>query len=205
MKFEEFKLDESGLVPVIIQDERTSEILMLGYMNQEAYEKTLETNKVHFFSRSRKKLWLKGETSSNFLNVVSITSDCDNDTLLVKANPDGPTCHTGEKSCFFNNIKEADVDKSSYILFKLYDLISDRIVNEKEGSYTNYLLRKGIDKISNKIAEESIQTVIACKNGDKRDIIFETTDLMYHLLVMLNDMDIPLEEIFMELNNRYRG
>ncbi len=205
MKFEEFKLDENGLLPVIIQDERTSEILMLGYMNEEAYEKTLETNKVHFFSRSRKKLWLKGETSSNFLNVISITSDCDNDTLLIKAKPDGPTCHTGEKSCFFNSIKEADIDKSSYILFKLYDLISDRIVNEVEGSYTNYLLRKGIDKISNKIAEESIQTVIACKNGDKRDIIFETTDLMYHLLVMLNDMEIPLEEIFMELNNRYRG
>ena len=213
MDFKDFKLDDSGLLPVIVQNYKTGKVLMLGYMNEEAYNNTLKTGKVNFYSRSRKTQWLKGETSGNFLNVVSIKSDCDNDTLLVNADPVGPTCHTGSESCFFNDIVKSDKEESAQILFTLQDTINQRKEDIKkletmptkyEGSYTQYLLIEGTDKICKKIGEESAETIIAAKNDDKEEIICEASDLIYHLLVLLNDRGVKIEDIFSKLNNRHK-
>ena len=213
MDFKDFKLDDSGLLPVIVQNYKTGKVLMLGYMNEEAYNNTLKTGKVNFYSRSRKTQWLKGETSGNFLNVVSIKSDCDNDTLLVNADPVRPTCHTGSESCFFNNIVKSDKEESAQILFTLQDTINQRKEDIKklekmptkyEGSYTQYLLIEGTDKICKKIGEESAETIIAAKNDDKEEIICEASDLIYHLLVLLNDRGVKIEDIFSKLNNRHK-
>ncbi len=201
---ENIKFDEKGLIPAIVQDSKTLEVLMLGYMNKEAYEKTLKTKKVHFYSRSRNKLWLKGESSKNYLYLESLNLDCDNDTVLVKVNPAGPTCHTGEVSCFFKKIIESEKNIDQGILFKLYNLIEDRKENPIEGSYTNYLLEKGIDKILKKVGEEAAETIIACKNEDREEIVYETSDLLYHLIVMLSERGVLLEEIFIKLNERYK-
>ncbi len=206
MSFEQLKFDEYTLLPAIVQNYKTGKILMLGYMNKESFEKTLETNQVWFYSRSRQKLWLKGETSKNYLQVVEILSDCDDDTILVKAKPVGPTCHTGEESCFFNQIKTNEsTNFDNAILFKLYDIIEDRKKNPVEGSYTNYLFDKGIDKILKKVGEESAETIIAAKNDSREEIIYETSDLIYHLLVMLSDKNVAPEEIFKTLENRHKG
>ncbi|RGD75157.1 bifunctional phosphoribosyl-AMP cyclohydrolase/phosphoribosyl-ATP diphosphatase HisIE [Anaerofustis stercorihominis] len=213
MDFKDFKLDDSGLLPVIVQNYKTGKVLMLGYMNEEAYNNTLKTGKVNFYSRSRKTQWLKGETSGNFLNVVSIKSDCDNDTLLVNADPVGPTCHTGSESCFFNDIVKSDKEESAQILFTLQDTINQRKEDIKklekmptkyEGSYTQYLLIEGTDKICKKIGEESAETIIAAKNDDEEEIICEASDLIYHLLVLLNDRGVKIEDIFSKLNNRHK-
>lgn len=213
MEFKDFKLDESGLLPVIVQNYKTKKVLMLGYMNEQAYNDTLKTGKVNFYSRSRKTQWLKGESSKNYLNVVSISSDCDNDTLLVNANPDGPTCHTGAESCFFNDIVKADKDESAEILFTLQDTITQRkegiktlekMPTKYEGSYTQYLLIEGIDKICKKIGEESAETIIAAKNNDKEEITAEASDLIYHLLVLLNERGVNIEDIFKKLNSRHK-
>jgi phosphoribosyl-ATP pyrophosphohydrolase/phosphoribosyl-AMP cyclohydrolase len=186
-----------GLIPVIIQDEQSLEVLMLGYMNQEAYDKTVAENKVTFFSRSKKRLWTKGETSNNFLHVKSMHIDCDNDTLLIKVSADGPTCHTGSRSCF-------KTDYNQNFILKLEDIIADRYTNPKEGSYVNKLQSKGLNKIAQKVGEEAVETVIAALNETETDMINESSDLVFHLLVLLREKGLNLERIAKNLEERHK-
>ena len=190
------KLD--GLVPSIIVDSTTNQVLMLGFMNKEALSKTIEKEKVVFFSRTKNKLWLKGETSGNYLNVVSINSDCDNDTLLIYAKPDGPTCHTGSYSCF----TEVDQDNIKFLDY-LFKLIKQRKSELPENSYTTTLFKRGSDRIIQKVGEEAIESVIAAKNKDKVEIINEASDLVFHLLVMLTDQEIEFSEVISNLQKRH--
>ena len=186
-----------GLVPVIIQDEQTLEVLMLGYMNREAYDKTVAENRVTFYSRSKKSLWTKGETSGNYLQVKDIHMDCDNDTLLIKVKPSGPTCHTGERSCF----------KTAYnqnFILQLENIIADRYENPQEGSYVNKLHRKGLNKIAQKVGEEAVETVIAALNETETDLINESSDLFFHLLVLLKEKGLSLEKIAANLESRHK-
>ncbi|MDP3468939.1 MAG: bifunctional phosphoribosyl-AMP cyclohydrolase/phosphoribosyl-ATP diphosphatase HisIE [Daejeonella sp.] len=187
-----------GLVPVIIQDEQTLEVLMLGYMNAEAYQKTLSENKVTFFSRTKNRLWTKGEESGNFLNVVSISEDCDNDTLLIKVNPVGATCHKGNRSCF-------DTAFNQNFIFELEKIIEDRYANPLEGSYVNKLRNKGLNKIAQKVGEEGVETVIAALNETENDLINEASDLVFHLLVLLKEKNVRLEKIAQNLEGRHSG
>jgi phosphoribosyl-ATP pyrophosphohydrolase/phosphoribosyl-AMP cyclohydrolase len=186
-----------GLVPVIIQDEQTLEVLMLGYMNQEAYNKTVAENIVTFFSRSKSRLWTKGETSNNFLHVKSMHLDCDNDTLLIKVKADGPTCHTGSRSCFKTNYNQ------NFIL-KLEEIIGNRYDKPKEGSYVNKLKGKGLNKIAQKVGEEAVETVIAALNETETDLINESSDLVFHLLVLLREKGLNLERIAKNLEERHK-
>ncbi|HHX68595.1 MAG TPA: bifunctional phosphoribosyl-AMP cyclohydrolase/phosphoribosyl-ATP diphosphatase HisIE [Gallicola sp.] len=204
MIIENIKWNDSGLIPAIVQDAKTKQVLMLAYMNKEALEKTLETKSSWFYSRSRKELWNKGETSGNTQKVVEIALDCDKDTILLKVIPNGPACHTGEVSCFFNEkeIFEEIVDRE--ILFKEYEMIKDRAENPIEGSYTNYLLKEGVDKICKKIGEESAETIIGAKNNSKEELIYEASDLLYHLNVLLYNQGVTLDEIMTEITNRYK-
>ena len=204
MIIENIKWNNSGLIPAIVQDAKTKQVLMLAYMNKEALEKTLETKSSWFYSRSRKELWNKGETSGNTQKVVEIALDCDKDTILLKVIPNGPACHTGEVSCFFNEkeIFEEIVDRE--ILFKEYEMIKDRAENPIEGSYTNYLLKEGVDKICKKIGEESAETIIGAKNNSKEELIYEASDLLYHLNVLLYNQGVTLDEIMTEITNRYK-
>lgn len=189
----------SGIVPAIIIDAYNNNVLMLGFMNREALEQTIEKQKVVFFSRTKNRLWLKGETSHNYLNVVSISADCDNDTLLIYAKPDGPTCHTGSYSCF------AEVNENNvHFLDYLFKLIKQRKIEMPENSYTSKLFQRGSDRIIQKVGEEAVETVIAAKNKNKEEIIYETSDLLYHLLVMLADQDIEFSEIISSLKKRHR-
>jgi len=207
MTLDNIKYDEKGLVPAIIQDMDSREVLMMAYMNAESLEKTLETGTTWFWSRSRGKLWNKGESSGHFQYVKSINFDCDGDTLLIKVEQIGVACHTGTKSCFFNQLVEPtknDTEADIYIIEKLYDVIKDRKINPKEGSYTNYLFDKGIDKMLKKVGEENAEVIIAAKNPNKDELVYETSDLIYHLLVLLNEKNIPLEEIYRELNKRHK-
>jgi phosphoribosyl-ATP pyrophosphohydrolase/phosphoribosyl-AMP cyclohydrolase len=197
------KYNSDGLIPAIITDAADGAVLMLGYMNAESLGITLEKKKVCFFSRSRQKLWLKGETSGNFLNVVSIKTDCDADTLLITANPDGPTCHTGARSCFFEDIYEGEDAEQAFCLDDLMKLIEGRKTNPKEGSYTTYLFEKGIDKILKKVGEECTEVIIAGKGGDRAEAIFEIADLTYHIMVMMTEMGISLDEVRAELASRH--
>lgn len=197
------KYNADGLIPAIITDEADGAVLMLGYMNAESLGITLEQKKVCFFSRSRQKLWLKGETSGNFLNVVSIKTDCDADTLLITANPDGPTCHTGARSCFFEDIYEDENAEQAFCLDDLMKLIEGRKTDPKEGSYTTYLFEKGIDKILKKVGEECTEVIIAGKGGDRAEAIFEIADLTYHIMVMMTEMGISLDEVRAELASRH--
>ena len=192
-----------GLVPAIVQDAATAKVLMLGYMNAESLGITLKQKKVCFFSRSRQKLWLKGETSGNFLNVVSIKTDCDADTILITAKPDGPTCHTGARSCFFENIYDDEDAEGAFCLDDLMKLIEGRKTDPKEGSYTTYLFEKGIDKILKKVGEECTEVIIAGKGGDRAEAIFEIADLTYHIMVMMTEMGISLDEVRAELASRH--
>lgn len=185
-----------GLVPVIIQDEKTLEVLMLGYMNAEAYEKTISENKVTFFSRTKNRLWTKGEESGNFLNVISIKEDCDNDTLLIKVNPQGPTCHKGSRSCF-------DTEYNQNFIFELEKIIGDRYNNPVEGSYVNSLRSKGLNKIAQKVGEEGVETVIAALNETEKDFINESSDLIFHLLVLLKEKNVSLKTIADNLAERH--
>lgn len=187
-----------GLVPVIIQDEKTLEILMLGYMNNEAYQKTVSENKVTFFSRTKNRLWTKGEESGNFLNVISIKEDCDNDTLLVKVKPIGPTCHKGTRSCF-------DTAYNQNFLFELENIIADRYSNPAEGSYINKLRSQGLNKIAQKVGEEGVETVIAALNETENDFINEASDLVFHLLVLMREKNVSLETIAKNLADRHHG
>ena len=194
------KLDFSklgGLIPAIVVDEETTQVLMLGFMNQEALSKTLEIQKVTFYSRTRKTLWTKGDTSGHYLELVDIISDCDNDTLLVYAKPLGNTCHTGNYSCF-------GIEKNSLMfLNQLFELIKNRKIELPEKSYTTKLFTEGTNRIIQKVGEEAIETVIAAKNRDKNEIINEVSDLIYHLFVMLAEQDIELDEIVNNLSERH--
>jgi phosphoribosyl-ATP pyrophosphohydrolase/phosphoribosyl-AMP cyclohydrolase len=186
-----------GLVPVIIQDEQTLEVLMLGYMNQEAYDKTVQENIVTFFSRSKQRMWTKGETSSNFLHVKSIEIDCDNDTLLIKVKADGHTCHTGSRNCFKTEFNQ------NFIL-ELENIIADRYENPKEGSYVNKLQSKGLNKIAQKVGEEGVETVIAALAETEKDLINESSDLVFHLLVLLREKGLTLGQIAKNLEERHK-
>ena len=186
-----------GLVPVIIQDEQTLEVLMLGYMNQEAYDKTVKENIVTFFSRSKNRLWTKGETSNNFLHVKSIALDCDNDTLLIKVKPDGPTCHTGSRSCF-------NTEYNQNFILQLEQIVKDRYETPKEGSYANKLREKGLNKIAQKVGEEAVETVIAALAQTETDMINESSDLVFHLIVLLREKGLSLETIAKNLESRHK-
>ena len=186
-----------GLVPVIIQDEQTLEVLMLGYMNQEAFGKTVAENKVTFYSRSKNRLWTKGETSGNHLHVKNIHIDCDNDTLLIKVKAVGPTCHTGSRSCF-------KTDYNQNFILQLENIIANRYEYPQEGSYVNKLRNKGLNKIAQKVGEEAVETVIAALNETETDMINEASDLVFHLLVLLREKGLNLEKIAKNLEERHR-
>ncbi|MBR4173508.1 MAG: bifunctional phosphoribosyl-AMP cyclohydrolase/phosphoribosyl-ATP diphosphatase HisIE [Clostridia bacterium] len=202
------KFDSNGLIPAVVQDINTKEVLMVAYMNAETLEKTRESGKAVFWSRSRGEVWIKGETSGNYLFVKEIRVDCDEDCLLILAEPKGPACHTGNRTCFFRKdengvLKELEDEPcSDDILLRLMAVAEDRKKNPQEGSYTNYLFEKGEDKILKKVGEEAAEVVIAGKNRDKGEISYEVADLMYHLTVMLADNDMTWRDIFKELEKR---
>lgn len=188
-----------GLVPAIVQDANTKTVLMLGYMNEEALQKTIETKKVTFWSRSRNELWTKGETSGNFLNLVDIKSDCDNDALLVKAIPDGPTCHKGTDTCW------AETNESNPLLFLsfLQDFIEKRKEEMPEGSYTTSLFKGGVNRMAQKVGEEALETVIEACNGSDEKLVYEGSDMLYHLLVLLTEKGLRIEDLARELIKRH--
>jgi phosphoribosyl-ATP pyrophosphohydrolase/phosphoribosyl-AMP cyclohydrolase len=186
-----------GLVPIIVQDNQTLEVLMLGYMNAEAFEKTQKEGKVTFFSRSKNRLWTKGEESGNFLFVTSIHIDCDQDTILIKANPVGPTCHTGSRSCF-------KTDYNQNFIFELENIITDRYENPTAESYINSLRKKGINKIAQKVGEEGVETVIAALNETDEDFVNEASDLVFHLMVLLKEKGKTLRNIANNLEKRHQ-
>lgn len=188
----------NGLIPAIVVDYSTDKILMLGFMNEEALRKTIELNKVTFFSRSKNRLWTKGETSGNFLLTKNIISDCDDDSIIVYAEPQGPTCHSGNYSCF-----EIENDEINF-LGRLNDLIYDRKKNLPEGSYTSELFNSGSDRIIQKVGEEAVEVLIAVKNKSRKEIVYESADLLYHLMVMLADNDIKLSDVVDELKSRHK-
>lgn len=198
----ELKFDENGLIPAIVADAVSKKVLTLAYMNKESLKITMEKKLTCFYSRSRRKLWLKGETSGNFQKVVSVTADCDKDALLVLVEPQGPACHTGEKSCFFNRVWEND-ELKEFPLEGLVKLIEGRKINKTEGSYTTYLFEKGIDKILKKVGEECTEVIIAAKADDKKETVYEIADLAYHTLVLMIQMGISLEDIHRELASRH--
>ncbi|MCR5755591.1 MAG: bifunctional phosphoribosyl-AMP cyclohydrolase/phosphoribosyl-ATP diphosphatase HisIE [Acetatifactor sp.] len=201
----DFKKNSDGLVPVIVQDYRTSQVLMMAYMNEESYKLTLETGKMNYYSRSRQSLWLKGETSGHFQYVKSLSADCDMDTILAKVSQIGAACHTGSRSCFFNEITKKEYEESTnplQVFEEVFSVIKDRKVNPKEGSYTNYLFDKGIDKILKKLGEEATEIVIAAKNPNPNEIKYEISDFLYHMMVLMAEKNITWEDITTELANR---
>lgn len=239
------KFNADGLIPAVAQDIRTDEVLMLAYMNEESLRKTIETGRAHYYSRSRQKLWLKGETSGHFQQIRSISLDCDGDTLLLKVEQTGAACHTGHRSCFFTRLdadelksgvgirnseeevfpameavtqkrfvettdrsaaepENMDIEKAAgpEVLGEVFQVISDRLINPKEGSYTNYLFGKGLDKILKKIGEEACEVVVASKNGVPGEISAEIADLIYHVMVLLVERGMSMEDVYGELNHR---
>lgn len=204
IQWSQFKLNSDGLIPVIVQDYKTNEVLMMAYMNEEAFEKTLATGTMTYFSRSRQKLWLKGETSGHFQYVKSLTLDCDNDTILAKVHQIGAACHTGSRSCFFQTLaaKEYKETNPLKVFEDEYAVIQDRKENPKEGSYTNYLFDKGIDKILKKVGEEATEIIIAAKNPDPEEIKYEIADFLYHVMVLMVEKGVTWEEITKEVANR---
>ncbi len=198
----ELKFDEKGLIPAIVVDSLSKKVLTLAYMNKESLEISIEKGLTCFYSRSRKELWLKGETSGNYQHIVSITADCDNDALVVMVEKDGPACHNGTDSCFTNILFESDElnEFSPEILFKL---IEGRKTDKKEGSYTTYLFEKGIDKILKKVGEECTEVIIAGKADDKKETIYEIADLYYHVMVLMIEMGISIDDIMLELKSRH--
>lgn len=198
----ELKFDEKGLIPAIVADAVTGQVLTLAYMNRESLEVTMKRGLTCFWSRSRNELWLKGETSGNYQHVVSITADCDRDALLVKVEKDGPACHTGSESCFTAPVFQSD-ELSEFTLRGLYDLLLDRKAKLPEGSYTTYLFQKGIDKILKKVGEESTEVIIAGKANDKAETIYELADLAYHAMVLMVQMGITVDDVHKELASRH--
>ena len=199
---DELKFDEKGLIPAIVVDAVSKRVLTLAYMNRESLEISMEKGLTCFWSRSRQELWLKGETSGNYQHIVSITADCDKDALVVTVEPDGPACHLGTFSCFENPVWESD-ERSEFSLGILMDMLNDRRENPKEGSYTNYLFNKGVDKILKKVGEECTEVIIAGKADDKRETVYEIADLTYHVMVLMLQMGISLEDIHKELASRH--
>jgi len=215
--FLDIKFNKQGLLPTIIQDAKSNEILMMAYMNRQSLEKTLETGITHFWSRSRQRLWQKGESSGNIQEVQEMYIDCDKDALLIKVNQKGVACHTGHKSCFYRPIirdkvdevriegiesKVSDMKNKSLVLQKVYQTIVDRKENPKQGSYTNYLFDKGIDKMLKKVGEESAEVIIAAKNAVEGELVYEIADLLYHLMVVMAEQNIPLDKIYDEMERR---
>ena len=197
--------NEQGLVPSIAQDAADGTVLMLAWMNEESLRLTLETGYATYFSRSRQKLWKKGETSGHVQEVLAVKYDCDADAILLTVRQTGPACHTGARSCFFNEIKaadEEDLPATSRILEQVYDVIRDRKENPQEGSYTNYLLEKGIEKISKKVGEEASETIIAAMKNNKEEVTYEVADLLYHLLVLCYDRGVTPQDLWEELARR---
>lgn len=201
INIDKLKFDDKGLIPAIIIDYYTKEVLTLAYMNKESLEISLKEGKTCFYSRSRKELWRKGETSKNYQHIQNIKSDCDNDALVIEVIKDGPACHTGAESCFMNEIYQKENYKD-FSIYKLYELIRGRKINMTEGSYTTYLFNSGIDKILKKIGEESSEVIIGAKNGSKEEIIYELSDLLYHSLVLMVEKNITLNDIKDELSKR---
>jgi len=200
------KFDQQGLIPAIVQHARSGEVLMLGYMNAEALERTRETSLVTFWSRSRRELWQKGSTSGNYLRLREIREDCDGDALLVLAEPEGPTCHTGAQSCFDASAAASEGHRKlappSAILTELVDLIAQRRREQPEESYTVKLLNSGVDRIAKKVGEEATEVVIGAMKGDTDELRYEAADLLYHLLVLLEQQGLPLEDVMRELGKR---
>ncbi len=197
---EKLKFDEKGLIPAIVVDYSTKEVLTLAYMNKESLKISLEQKKTCFWSRSRQKLWLKGETSGNYQHIVSITADCDLDALVVSVKKDGPACHTGEESCFFNEVYG---EKEKFSMHGLYELLQGRKKEMPQGSYTTYLFEKGLDKILKKVGEECTEVIIAGKADDKRETVYEIADLAYHVMVLMCQMGISVDDIREELASRH--
>ncbi len=204
-KWKDFRKNSDGMVPVVVQDYRTREVLMVAYMNEEAYEQTISTGKMTYFSRSRNELWVKGKTSGHYQYVKSLTADCDMDTILARVSQVGAACHTGAKSCFFHEITKKDYEETENpltVFQEVLDVIRDRKAHPKEGSYTNYLFDKGIDKILKKLGEEATEIVIAAKNPNPNEVKYEMSDFLYHMMVLMVEKEIGLEEITSELANR---
>lgn len=204
LSWSDLKKNSDGLVPAVVQDAATDEVLMLAYMNETSFQKTVESGRMTYFSRSRQSLWLKGETSGHFQYVKSLTADCDFDTLLSKVHQVGAACHTGARSCFFNEVVKKD-DRNTNpnkVFEEVYQVILDRKLHPREGSYTNYLFDKGIDKILKKVGEEATEIVIAAKNPDPEEIIYEISDFLYHVMVLMAEKGVTWEEITRELANR---
>lgn len=189
----------NGLVPAIIQDATTKNVLMLGYMNEEAYKRTLATKRVTFWSRSRNCLWTKGETSGNFLYLVDMKVDCDNDTLLVRVNPQGPTCHTGTDTCWGEDNEQSPLNFLSF----LQDFVERRHEEMPEGSYTTKLFKEGVNKMAQKVGEEALETIIEACNGSNEKLVYEASDLLYHLIVLLTDKGLRIEDVAQELQKRH--
>lgn len=205
----QIKFNDQGLVPVVTQDVNTKQVLMLAWMNEEAFKKTIETGKVHYYSRSRNKLWLKGETSGHFQILKDIRIDCDGDSLLAEVEQIDAACHTGNYSCFYKKFENNDFAENleynfekSKVIKQVYDVIVDRTINPKEGSYTNYLFQKGIDKMLKKVGEETSEVIIAAKNRSKDELRYEIADLMYHLLVVMVEQGLNPDDIYSELEKR---
>ena len=191
----DFDKNSVGLVPAIIQDVETKNILMLGFMNKEALDLTLESKKVHFFSRSKNRIWMKGEESGNFLNLISLKTDCDNDSLLLKVKPQGPTCHKGDDTCWGEK-------NNQNFLNTLEKIIMDRITNSSDKSYVSNLCEKGIDKIAQKLGEEATEVIIASKNENKKELIYESADLLFHFLILLQKKNLRFKDVVNELEQR---
>jgi len=202
INIEELKFDEKGLIPAIVVDAVTKQVLTLAYMNRQSLEISMQQERTCFFSRSRQELWLKGETSGNYQNIVSITADCDKDALVVVVEPEGPACHLGTHSCFHNPVYESE-NRHEFSYEGLMKLIEGRKTEKKEGSYTTYLFEKGIDKILKKVGEESTEVIIAAKADDRAETVYEIADLAYHVMVLMTQMGISLEEIHKELASRH--
>lgn len=202
INIDELKFDDKGLIPAIVVDSVSKKVLTLAYMNKESLKISMEKEMTCFWSRSRNELWLKGETSGNFQHIVSITADCDKDALVISVEKDGPACHLGGDSCFVNPVWQSE-NRQDFSLESLMELISGRKTEKKEGSYTTYLFEKGIDKILKKVGEESTEVIIAAKADDKKETIYEISDLAYHVMVLMIEMGISLEDIHNELASRH--
>ena len=202
INIEELKFDEKGLIPAIVVDAVTKQVLTLAYMNRESLQISIEKELTCFYSRSRQELWLKGETSGNYQHIVSITADCDKDALVVIVEPDGPACHLGTTSCFHNPVYRSDA-RQEFSYQALFELIRGRKTEKKEGSYTTYLFEKGLDKILKKVGEESTEVIIAAKSEDRKETIYEIADLAYHVMVLMIEAGISLEDIHRELASRH--
>ena len=202
LKIEELKFDEKGLIPAIVVDAITKKVLTLAYMNEESLKISMEKGLTCFWSRSRQELWLKGETSGNYQRIVSITADCDNDALVVMVEPQGPACHTGEVSCFHKPLWESE-ELKEFSLEGLYAMLEERKRLMPQGSYTTYLFEKGLDKILKKVGEECTEVIIAAKDNDRKETVYEIADLCYHVMVLMIEQGISLEEIHRELASRH--